>query len=314
MRFLIVGAGAMGGYFGGRLLEKGEDVTFLVRSRRAAELAQNGLAIKSKFGDVIIPNPPHVLSSEIDQPFDLVIVACKAYDLPETIESFAKAVGPQTAVLPLLNGMDHLRQLATRFGPERILGGHCLISAALDAQHVIVHLNDTHTLGFGELDGTRSPRIESLTRACEGAKFTAHASSEIVQEMWEKWVFIASAAGITCLMRSAFGDIVAAGAAALTLAMYDECEAIATHAGFPPRPAPRERVRTLLTTSGSTVTASMLKDIERGARTEADHILGDLLRRAGTAHSEASLLNIAYAHLKAYAARRHREGEALARA
>ncbi|MEJ8853023.1 2-dehydropantoate 2-reductase [Variovorax robiniae] len=307
MRFLVVGAGALGGYFGGRLLQAGQDVTFLLRPRRAAQLAANGLCIKSPAGNAHLPSPPHVLSDDIAEPFDVVIVACKAYDLAHTIDSFAAAVGPNTAVLPLLNGLQHLDVLSERFGRERVLGGLCLISAALDEAGNVLHLNDMHGLTFGELGGGRSARVDAIAAAFDPANFTSTASDNIMQAMWEKWVFISSMAGITTLMRSSIGDIDSAGAADLGLALFEECRAIAAHNGFAPSAAAVERGRAMVSAAGSPITASMLKDIERGAPTEADHILGDLLGRGVPGESDRSMLRIAYAHLKTYEARRSRE-------
>jgi 2-dehydropantoate 2-reductase len=307
MRILIVGAGALGGYFGARLLEAGRDVTFLVRPRRAAQLAKTGLVVRSRAGDVHIASPPLVLAEDITAPFDLILLGCKAYDLAATMESFARAVGPDTAILPFLNGMKHFDSLAARFGAERVLGGLAMISATLDDAGVVMHLNDAHVLTYGELDGASSLRIDAITAAFAGANFDARATNTIVQELWEKWVFIATLGGITSLMRAQVGDIERAGAAELTIALLAECGAIAAAQGYPPRPAVLERGRSLFTAPGSTLTASMMKDIERGARTEADHIIGDLLaRRVGLA-DERSLLNIVYAHLRAYEARRERE-------
>ena len=307
MRFLIVGAGALGGYFGGRLLDAGQDVTFLVRQRRLAELDRDGLVIRSRFGDLSIPNPARVLRADLAGPFDVIVVACKAYDLADTMESFAPAVGPETMILPLLNGMRHLDLLEARFGGQHVLGGVCLISAALDAQHRIVHFNDVHSWVFGERAGEVSERVKALARACSGAGFDARASADIIQEMWEKWGFIAAAAGMTCLMRATIGDIVAAEGAAFATALFDECVAIAAQAGWAPRDAARQRSAEVLTTAGSPITASMLKDIERGAQTEADHILGDLIERGQDVLPAQSLLRLAYVHLRAYAARRGRE-------
>jgi 2-dehydropantoate 2-reductase len=153
MRFLVVGAGATGGYFGGRLLEAGRDVTFLVRSARAERLAASGPTIASPAGDVTLPSPPTVLAAELRAPFDVVILSCKAYDLEAAIESFAPAVGPQTAVVPLLNGMRHLDALDARFGADRVLGGSCFISAKLDEAGRIAHVSDIHRLTFGERTG-----------------------------------------------------------------------------------------------------------------------------------------------------------------
>jgi len=308
MRFLVVGAGATGGYFGGRLLEAGRDVTFLVRPARAQRLAATGLAITSPAGDVNLPSPPTVLAAELRTPFDAVILSCKAYDLDVAIESFAPAVGPDTAVVPLLNGMRHLDALDARFGAGRVLGGSCFISARLDEGGQIAHVSDIHRLAFGERSGGRSPRVEALAAAMVGAKFEAEASEQILQVMWEKWVFLASLAGITCLARAAVGDVVAAGGADLAAALLDECRAIAAAAGYPPRADSLKASLGRLTDPGSVVTASMLGDVERRGRTEAEHVLGDLLRRRGGAPDGGrSLLRAAYVAVKASEARAARE-------
>src|SRR5262245_41527613 len=233
MRFLVVGAGATGAYFGGRLIEAGHDVTFLVRPARAEQLAATGLTITSPAGNIALQSPATVLATELQTPFDAVILTCKAYDLDSAIESFAPAVGPNTAVLPLLNGMRHLDALDARFGADRVLGGACFISAKLGKDGQIAHVSDIHRLVFGERAGGRSRRIESIAAAMDDVKFEAIASETILLEMWEKWVFLASLAAITCLTRSAVGDIVTAGGADLAAAMLDECKAIATAAGFP---------------------------------------------------------------------------------
>ena len=217
--------------------------------------------------------------------------------------SLAKAVGPATAILPLLNGMRHIDRLVERFGAEHVLGGQCAISTTLDADGVVVHLNDWHALSFGELDGSRSERIEAIAAALLNAGFDARLSEEIRQEMWEKWVFIATAAGITCLMRASVGEYVEAGAADLALGLLNECASIAAAQGFPLREPALERGRTALTAAGSPLKASMLRDIEGGKPVEGDQILGDLLRRA-TKPDEFSLLRIATLHVKAYEAGR----------
>jgi 2-dehydropantoate 2-reductase len=310
MRILVVGAGAIGGYFGGRLLEAGRDVTFLVRPRRAAELASAGLTIRSAAGNVTLPRPPTILADQLRAPFDLVLLSLKAYDLDGAIASFAPAVGPGTAILPLLNGLRHLDILDARFGRGAVLGGLCYIAATLDPQGAIVHLNNDHELAFGEPDGGQSDRIRAIAGEMAGVLFKPRASENILQEMWEKWVFLAALAGSTCLMRAAIGDIVASpGGKDFVLGLIDECGAIAHANGHPPGEAFRARIRTALTAAGSTLTASMLRDIERNARIEADHIVGDLIQRGdetGTRLGELSPLRLAYAHLKAYEARQQR--------
>ena len=310
MRILIVGAGAIGGYFGGRLLEATRDVTFLVRPRRAEELERDGLVVRSPLGNVDYPDPPYVLSQALNTPYDLILLSCKAYDLDAAMESFSAAVGAETMILPLLNGMAHLDRLATRFSHINVLGGQCLISVDRDASGTIVHLNDTNQLTFGELDGQVTARIQRVTDELAGAGFEANLSPSILQEMWEKWCFIATGAGITCSMRSTVGDVLAAGGASMVLRLLDECTEIAASAGYPLRPQAQERFVNMLTTPGSKMTSSMLRDIERGAAIEVEHMFGDLVARrdaAGLSTADLSVLEFAYTHLKAYEARRLRE-------
>ena len=270
-----------------------------MRPRRAEELARSGLSIRSRFGDVDIPNPPTIAAATLRDPYDLILVSCKAYDLDSAADSFAPAVGPATAILPVLNGMRHLDALDARFGSGHVLGGQCLISSLLDAEGRILHVNDTHVLSYGERDGRRSDRVEKIAATMADVRFEARLSDNILQAMWDKWIFIAAFAGITCLMRASIGDIVTAGAADLASAILDECAAIAAQQGFKPSPASLERSRAILTAPGSALTASMLRDLERGGRIEGDHIIGDLLRMK----KESPLLRVAYAHLKAYEAR-----------
>src|SRR3982074_399000 len=165
MRILVVGAGAIGGYFGGRLLAAGRDVTFLVRPRRAAELTDSGLVIRSPNGDVTLKNPPTVQADKLAEKFDVVLLSCKAFDLDDAIRSFAPAVGTQTAIIPLLNGMLHLDVLDTKFGRERVLGGLCAIAATLNDHREVVQLNPMQSLTFGERDGTMSDRVRAVAEA-----------------------------------------------------------------------------------------------------------------------------------------------------
>jgi 2-dehydropantoate 2-reductase len=305
MRILVVGAGAIGGYFGGRLLEAGADVTFLVRPRRAEQLARSGLSIRSPHGNIDQPAPT-VQADVLREKYDLVLLSCKAFDLADAMQSFAPAVGPDTAILPMLNGMRHLDLLEERFGAGAVLGGWCAISATLDPDGRILHLADAQTLSFGERDGSTSERVRAIAATFAGAKFETRAVASILQEMWEKWVFIATAAGITCLMRATVGDVVEAGAADLAIAMLEECAVIAAREGYPPRPAAMQRNRGMFTAVGSGFTASMLRDVEQNARTEVEHVIGDLLRRGDNRENSHALLRIAYAHLTAYEVRRAR--------
>lgn len=305
MRILVVGAGAVGGYFGGRLAEAGRDVTFLVRERRAAQLSQTGLAIRSSFGDTLL-SPNLTKAEEIKEQYDIVLLSCKAYDLESAMDSFAAAVGPRTVILPVLNGMRHLEQLDARFGAEKVLGGLCQIVATLDTSGTILHMNDSHLIVFGERDGTRSERVEAISALMAPAVFGSRLSETILQDMWEKWVFLATLAGITCLMRASLGDIAAAGGAGISQELFRECCLIAEHNGHGPGPKFTKRIEGMLQSTDSSMTASMLRDIERGGPIEVDQVIGDLLRRAPECIGPTSLLRIVQVHLNAYEARRLR--------
>ena len=305
MRTLILGAGALGGYFGARLLAAGRDVTFLVRPARAALLAAHGLHVLSPAsGDVHVPSPPTLQVA--DSPFDLILLSAKAYDLASAMDAIAPAVGPETAIVPLLNGMAHLAQLDARFGAEHVLGGTSLISAALAPDGTIHHLNARDLLFFGDRDPAHPhPRMTDIEATLCNAGFPAALRPNILQDMWDKWTFLATLAGITCLLRANIAEIAEADATPFALALHQECLNIAAAAGYPPAAAAVEQSRHFLT-APSPLHASMLRDLEAGAPIESHQIVGDLLDR-GSRHSlETPLLAIVHAHLKAYEARRKR--------
>ncbi|HEY3674845.1 MAG TPA: ketopantoate reductase family protein [Candidatus Tumulicola sp.] len=303
MRIGVLGAGAIGGFFGGRLLQAGRDVTFVVRPARAEALARDGLTIGGASGTVTLADPPTRPSGTGGKPFELILLACKAYDLEDAMESIAPSVGPSTAILPLLNGMRHLDVLRERFGDAAVLGGECFIAATLGDDGRVIQLAPMADITFGELDGDRSERLARVDSAIAGAGFETRVSATILADMWDKWVFLATNAGITCMMRGNVGEIVAAGGVATTLALLDECASIAAASGFPFSKEAGARAHALLTTPGSTLSASMFRDLQRGLRIENDHVIGDLLRRAPAA-SPPKILTAVAAHLNIYEARR----------
>jgi 2-dehydropantoate 2-reductase len=305
VRILVVGAGAIGGYFGARLIAAGRDVTFLVRERRAEQLRRDGLVVRSPLGDLNLPTPTLVSAKDLTAQYGLIIVSSKSYDLENSIEDFARGLNPNSRVLPLLNGLRHLDVLDARFGAQRVLGGLARISSTLDAQGRIHQLGTFNALAFGSRSRGEAP-IDDIAAALQVPGFDALLSANILHEMWEKWVFIAAAASTTSLMRATVGDIVAAGAQDIPVGLLQECAAIAAENGFAPREAASNAGLSVLTAPDSAFTASMLRDIEQRGRIEADHIVGDLLRRASKS-LPSPLLATAYAHLRAYEARRKRE-------
>lgn len=310
MRILVLGAGGTGGFFGGRLAQAGVDVTFLVRSTRAAQLAQDGLVIRSPLGDAAFP-VQHVTADGLaalaaEKPFDLVILSCKAYDLESAIEAIAPAVSSRTTVLPILNGLRHYATLDARFGRNAVLGGLCFISATKAPDGAVLHLAPAAKLTFGERDNTgASARVLALAAACVQANVDHLASDAIGQEQWVKYTFLTALAAGTCLMRADVGTIVGTDEGeAIMRGLYAECVAVAEAAGEPVPEKAQGIALGALTQAGSALKASMLRDLEAGQQVEAMQIVGDMRLRAREAGVLAPLLAVAYAHLQAYEAGR----------
>ncbi len=308
MRILVLGAGGTGGYFGGRLAQSGADVTFLVRPARAAQLEQHGLQIRSPLGDAnfpvacVVANQLEKLAAE--KPFDLVLLSGKAYDLDSSLDAIAPAVGEQATVLPILNGLLHYARLDARFGRPRVLGGLCFISAMKGPDGEVLHLGKPASITFGERDGgPGSTRVQALAKLCERAGLDHLATPRIDQQLWIKYGFLTALAAGTCLMRASIGDIIAGEEGPEFMhALYGECLQVAAAAGQPIPPAAQEVALATLTQAGSTLKASMLRDLEAGQKVEAAHIVGDMLHRARRAGQDAPLLAAAWCHLQAYEA------------
>ncbi|UXN03037.1 2-dehydropantoate 2-reductase [Bartonella sp. HY406] len=307
-RILVLGAGGIGGYYGGRLAEIGGDVTFLVREKRQANIEQNGLVIASPAGNAII-KAKTILASELQPNYDFIFLTCKAYDLDDAIAAIAPAMGEGASLVPFLNGMAHMDRLNEIFGKANVLGGSVIIQATLGQDGVIHHLNNTATLVLGEQDGGLSERTEMLDSAFNGAKgLQVSAVPDILQRMWNKWVQLSAFAGMTCLMRASLGDINRAHGGREAMSRYIITNAeIAAHYGFAVNADAFDAIKHFLLDDQSVGTSSMLRDIEHGNRVEGDHILGDLLQRAEAANIKHPILELAYSHVKAYEERKKRE-------
>ena len=301
MRFLVLGAGAVGGYFGGRLAEAGRDVTFLVRGARAALLAEHGLTVESPLGDFRVPVKT-VTAERVGGPYDVVLLTAKHYDLDAAIAAIRPGMGPDSAVLPLLNGLVHLDRLDAAFGVRRVLGGVAYVGASLRPDGAIRHHNRLSGIAFGERSGDpASARARAIEEAFAGTPVSAPANQNIMLEMWEKFVMMGAMAGIGCLMRGNVGEIMGTqDGEALMIAALAECQAVAAASGFSPRPESRERVQAMLTERGSINSPSMRQDLEAGRRTEAEWVVGDMVRRAGDLRIATPLLRAAYCHLQVH--------------
>ncbi len=301
MRVLVLGAGATGGWFGAQLIESGVEVDFLVRPERAANLARNGLCIKTPADELRIE--VHALEHLPDAyATDLVILSCKAYDLESAIAAIAPAMANGAHLLPLLNGLRHLDLLDQEFGADKVLGGLCHISVNLEIDGSIRQIGNTSRLTFGVRPGQAE-----IPRAIVDGLLAMRAeiihSSDVVAAMWNKFTMLSALAGITCLMRASIGEIVAvAEGADLARWLYLECAEVARRSGFAPTDDEVAQALRILTTEHSPLKASMLRDVERGQRTEVEHVLGDMLARAHALGVDAPLLRAACAQLRIHEA------------
>ena len=303
MRLLVLGAGGIGGYFGARLAAGGADVTFLVRPRRAAQLAAGGLVVRSALGDVT--TPVRTVGREAPGgPYGAILLSCKAYDLDDAIAAIRPAAAG-ALIVPFLNGMAHLDRLDAAFGRDHVAGGVAVIGVTMEPDGTIRHLNRAQTLVHGARSEAQRGAVAALQEALAPGGFETRVSDNIMLDMWEKWVFLCSIAAMTCLMRSPVGPIVTSPyGEELMLAMHAECTAVATAAGYAPREAHRAFTQKQLTDKGSAMAASMMRDLDQGLEVEADHIVGDMLARARRAGQAAPLLTAAYTHLDVYRRRR----------
>ncbi|MBV1797271.1 2-dehydropantoate 2-reductase [Siccirubricoccus sp. G192] len=305
MRILVLGAGALGGYFGGRLLEAGAEVAFLVRPRRQAQLAADGLVIESPFGG-LRRQVATLAPGEAGPGWDLVLLTCKAYDLEEAIATIRPAVDARTAVLPVLNGLSHIETLQREFGAGHVLGGIAKIQATLAPDGTVRHLNDWRYLTFGETDGTMSPRVQALAELCARAPgVVAEAVPDVMFRMWEKLVHLGTSAIGTVLMRANTGEIARApGGVAFMHRVLARNAAIAAANGHAMREGYLADFRALFADPAGAYATSMLRDLEAGGRIESDHILGFLLEAARKAGVPEEAHEAAYLHAKAYEQRR----------
>lgn len=311
MRVLIVGAGGVGGYLGARLVAAGVEVVFLVREPRAAQLAADGLLVESPLGDVRAPAAAVTHASECGT-VDFIVVACKAHGLEGALAAIAPLLHGETRIVPLFNGVAHVDMLIERLPERTIVPG--IVHGALDlrADGTIAHLTSFLSVIVGTLSGSPDPLVEALVDGLTVAKVDARASADIGQDLWDKFVFLATLAGITCVMRGSIGAIMETGAGREhILQLLKECRTVARSEGREPGAPAIEGYRDLLTRTGSDFTSSMLRDIEAGRPTEADHILGDMLRRAQRHGIPTPLLSIAVTHLQTYERRRASEAIAL---
>ena len=308
MRILMVGAGATGGFYGGLLSLAGRDVTFLLRARRAEQIREHGLEIVLHTGQRHTLHPPVVTATDLGnarEPFDLIVISTKAYQLAAAMDDIAPSVGPDTMILPILNGMQQLSLLQKRFGAQHVLGGTVRVVADMDQQGRVLQMNALDEMSYGELSAERTDRIEAVDREMKGVGFTAILQPDIVATLWQKWWILASMGTICILARGTIGQAATVPyGQALARTVLDECTATAAANGYPPNPAMLQEHLERITQPSSTMTTSLYRDLCKGAPLEADQILGDLIKHAQAHGIVVPLLTAAYVQLQVYQAQR----------
>ncbi len=303
MKILVLGAGGIGGYFGGRLVQAGVDTSFLVRPRRREQIARDGLVIESPLGDARVAAKT-VVAEELGAGYDLVLFTCKAYDLDSAIEAIAPAMQGDCAVLPLLNGLAHFARLDERFGAKRVMGGTCQINVALAPDGTVKHMEPLNRLLFGERDRSKTARAQAFADALAKSTIDWTWSEDILQDLWEKVAFLAALAATTCLFRGNVAEIMATPEGrSIAERCFNANVAIARAEGHAPREPMLQWGIERLTTPGPQ-SASMLRDLEAGKPVEADHIVGHMLSLARKHGIDDTVLALAHTHLKTYEARR----------
>lgn len=300
MRILVVGAGATGGYFGARLAQAGQDVTFLLREKRALAVQRDGLTVHSPHGDFHF-QPSVLQASQLTGPYDLILLTVKSFGLEAAIKDIAPVVGEDTMILPVLNGMKHIETLSQRFGEHALLGGLCKINATLDGDGHIHQMTPMHQIYYGELSGEKTARIQRVDQAFKEAGFEAFLSETIMTDLWEKWLLLCSFGAITCTMHGNIGQVASApGGTEFATGIVNEALTTMKAFGYAERAAAVAKVKEAVTDKHSEQTSSMYRDMTQGNPVEADQIVGDLVERAIRVGINVPLLQAAYTHLCVY--------------
>jgi len=304
LKILVVGAGATGGYFGGRLLQAGRDVTFLVRPGRAKVLRDRGLRITG-LGEETVLHPPLVETGALDRTYDLVLVAVKATGLASAIDDFAPAVGSGTLILPFLNGLAHIDALDARFGKDAVLGGVAKVQTTIDDDGAIRRLGPLQSLAYGARTEPVPEKLHDVDVAIKNAGFSATLDARITESMWAKWVFIAAIGAVNSLMRATIGDVVAVpGGTEFAEAVVAEAAAVAEAAGYPVPEAELAGTRKTVTDPGMGG-SSLYRDLLGGHPVEGDQIFGDLAARARELGVAVPILDLVTLQLRVH---QHRIG------
>lgn len=278
MRWLVMGAGATGGYVGGRLAAAGIPVTFVARGAHLAALQEHGLRLHSRLGDLHLP--VHATDRPADTgPVDVVLFAVKSYDTEAAMTQVADAVGPDTAILCIQNGVDNEERLATRFGAERVLGGAIRIEATIAAPGVIVHSSPFARLEFGPWAGPAGPREQTMLADLTRAGIDAALVEDARRAVWEKFLFLCPAAGVTSVTRATIGEVLSCPESReLFRQAVAEVAAVAAARGVDLGDDAVARTMAFVDGLPPAMRTSMQRDVEQGRRIELDALSGTVVR------------------------------------
>jgi len=300
MRILMAGAGATGGYFGARLAQAGQDVTFLVRERRFQQLQTNGLVLQTPQGTEKL-EPQLIQARSLSGHYGLIMITVKSFALEQVMEDIAPAVGPDTLIMPILNGMRHIATLQQRFGDDKVIGGLCKINATLGESGEVIQMTPLHQLYYGALDGNNDARLQRVDAALRTSQVDNRFSDNIMDELWEKWLLLSTLGAVCCLARGDTQQILTTrGGEALLQGIFSEILAVISAEGYQPRPAVTARIFELLNNPETPMTSSMYRDLTQGFDIEADQVIGDLLLRAKRKGLITPLLNAVDVNLQVY--------------
>jgi 2-dehydropantoate 2-reductase len=299
MQIAILGAGAVGGYFGGLLARSGNEVALIARGQHLAALQKQGLTVQSIHGDFHVNTITATSDTASVGPVDLVLVTVKSYDLGTAAHAARPLIGPHTAVLPLLNGLDAAERLGAVLGEEHVLAGLTHISASLAEPGLIRQVSAVRRITFGERDGTitlRGQRIRELL-AASGAEVLL--SPDIEEALWRKFLFIASMSGVCCLARQPIGPVLATPETrALFVDAIHEAETVARSRGVKLPPDITEQTVRLAEGFASETRPSLLLDLEMGKRLELEALSGTVVRYGSLAGLPTPVHRVVYAALK----------------
>lgn len=298
MKIMVMGTGGVGAYYGGLLAQQGHDVTFIARGAHLQAIRENGLQVRSIFGDFTVsPAKATDNPAEVGEA-DLILFCVKTYNTDEAVEAMRPAVGPQTAVLSLQNGVDAVERIGKVIGLEHVIGGATWLSSAVEAPGVVKQVSQFRRVVFGELDGTRSERVQSIFEVLNQTGITVEVSENILKILWTKFVFISAASSLGSLTRLPMGDYRAVPETrGMILRLMHEVEALARAQGIALDDDVVQKSLEFMDNAAPHIKASMQLDVEAGRRTELESMIGVIGRKGRELGVPTPVADFIYASL-----------------